>query len=574
MSTGTVLTSGATRTTRLLAGALSGLVAGVVVAALDSARGSGWWLWLVHAMVLGVLLGLFTGRHRQSLGSSFAIGVLAGLLDWIGGPLTLSVLASGSVPKWSITDATAAFDDLIRSALLGALAGTVLYGVFLVLRRRSVASATEQPRPRIVVVGGGFGGVGAGRRLDTLLARGLRADVTVISDANFLLFTPLLVGVASSALEARHVSAPVRAALRHATFLHGRVESIDTADRVLHVTSGNRGSQRVPYDHVILAVGGVAHFFDLPGVAEHAFALKSIDDANRLRNHVLATLEQADLEPEVAEQYRLLTFVVAGGGFAGTELIAELYDLVHDVLHYYPRLHDLRPRFVLAHSGGRLLPELPEELGDYAQQTLARRGIEFRLGVRVTGADADSVRLSDGEIVATNTLAWTAGNRPNPLLSCLETGSSGPVSVDECLRVPDFLGVWAIGDCARIPDPAQQGAFYPPTAQHAIREGKTVADNVAAALNGRTPKPFRFGALGVLVSLGHRRATGLVLGRQISGLPGWILWRAIYLSKLPGTEKRLRVLADWLLDLGFPRDIALTSSEIATVPASAKEHHV
>ncbi|WP_162183805.1 NAD(P)/FAD-dependent oxidoreductase [Nocardia rhamnosiphila] len=559
---------------RLVAGAVSGAVAGVLVAVPAAAAEQGWLSWTVHAVVLGAILGLLTGAHRQSLGSSFAVGVLAGLLDWAGWQLTAVPLLAGTIPRWSSGDAAATFDDLIRATLLGAVAGIVLFRATALLRRRSRTAETAPRRPHIVVVGGGFGGLGAGRRLDALLARGLRAEVTVISESNFLLFTPLLVGVASSALEARHVSAPVRAALRHATFLHGRVESVDTTARTLEVAAGNRGRRQVPYDALILAVGGVAHFFDLPGVAEHAFAMKSIDDANRLRDHVLAALEQADREPDAVEQQRLLTFVVAGGGFAGTELIAELYDLVHDVLHYYPRLHDLSPRFMLAHSGDRLLPELPAELGDYARYTLARRGIEFRLGVRVTGADAGSVRLSDDGVVATGTLAWTAGNRPNPLLGSIVAGRTGPLAVDEYLRVPELDGVWAIGDCARIPDTGDPGAFHPPTAQHAIREGKVVADNVAAAITGGRPRPFRFGGLGVLVSLGHRRAAGLVWGRPVSGLAGWVLWRAVYLSKLPGTEKRLRVLADWLLDLGFPRDIALTSSGTATVPATTKDHHV
>nr|WP_194289871.1 FAD-dependent oxidoreductase [Nocardia macrotermitis] len=314
--------------------------------------------------------------------------------------------------------------------------------------------------------------------------------------------------------------------------------------------------------------------FDLPGVAEHALTMKTIDDANRLRNRVLAALEQADLETDAAEQSRLLSFVVAGGGFAGTELIAELFDLVHGVLHHYPRLHDAETRFVLVHSGDRLLPELPADLGDYALRTLRGRGIEFRLGTRVVAAGPGSVRFSDGAQIEARTFAWTAGTRPNPLVERIgPVGDSGPLRVDECLRMTGVDGVWAIGDCARIPDPAQPGTYYPPTAQHAIREGKAVADNVAAVVRGRAPTPFRFGGLGILVSLGHRRAAGQVFGHRVSGLTGWVLWRAVYLGKLPGAEKRLRVAVDWLLDLGFSRDIALTSNEIISTTAPDRNRH-
>ncbi|WP_198036804.1 NAD(P)/FAD-dependent oxidoreductase [Nocardia sp. BMG51109] len=563
---------------RLSAGIVAAVPAAAAVRVLATVPGGGaeappWGAWIGHAVLFGAVLGLLAGGRKHSAGSAMAVGLLLGLADWLFWRLTLSVLVSGRVPKWTLPEAVSAFDDLVPVALLGAVAGPLMYGLTGLWRRR--AAQTAPRAPHIVVVGGGFGGVGAARRLETLVARGLRAEVTVISESNFLLFTPLLVGVASSTLEPRHITAPVRTALRYASFLHGRVESVDPARRELVVAAGSRDRQRVPYDELIVAVGAVPRFFDLPGLAEHAFAMKSIDDANRLRNHVLAALEQADLETDAAEQVRLLTFVVAGGGFAGTELIAELYDLVHGVLHYYPRLHDAEPRFVLVHSGDRLLPELPADLGDYALRTLGGRGIEFRLGTRVVGAGPGSVRFSDEAEIETHTFAWTAGNWPNPLVERIgQPGAAGPLQVDECLRVTGVDGVWALGDCARIPDPKNPGSYYPPTAQHAIREGKAVADNVAAVLGGRSPAPFRFGALGVLVSLGHRTAAGQVFGRRVSGLIGWMLWRAVYLGKLPGAEKRLRVAADWLLDLVFSRDIALTSTAIITTTASDKDRHV
>ncbi|MFJ6631794.1 NAD(P)/FAD-dependent oxidoreductase [Streptomyces sp. NPDC091376] len=535
---------------RLLFGVIAGLPGGAIVAVVTNPP---WMPWAAHTVVLGAVLGLLVGDHRQSNGSAFSVGLLIGLLDWVTWTLSLAPALEGRTPSWTIETAVSHFPELVGAVLFGAIAGLAHHALSAWFPPRP---APQRAKPHVVIVGGGFGGVGAVRELDRRVARGLDAHVTLISDSNSLLFTPLLVGVASSTVEARHVSAPVRAGLDHASFLHGRVVSIDTQTRHAYVSAGKEGMVRVPYDELVLAVGAVPHFFDLPGVGEHAYPMKSLDDAARLRNQVLSALERADLEPDPAEQTRLLTFVVAGGGFAGTELVAELFDLVHDVLHFYPRLHGLRPRFVIVHAGERLLPELSPKLGSYAQRKLAHRGIELRLGRRVAKATAEDITLDSGETITTRTLAWTAGNRPNPLVQQV---MQGPLAVDPTMQVPGTPGLWALGDCARIPDPA--GGVYPPTAQHAIREGKAAARNIAAVLGGRRPVPFRFGGLGVLVSLGHRTAAGEIGGRQVSGFLAWVLWRSVYLSKLPSVEKRLRVLADWTLDLVFPRDIALSTKD-------------
>ncbi|MFE6178168.1 NAD(P)/FAD-dependent oxidoreductase [Streptomyces sp. NPDC056464] len=545
-----------------MSGVIAGLTGGLIVAVVTNPP---WLPWAAHTVLLGAVLGLLFGEHRQSNGSALSVGLLIGLLDWVTWSLTLAPVLEGRTPSWTMAVAVARFPELVGAALLGAIAGLVLHAL---ATWRPPGPAPRRAKPHIVIVGGGFGGVGAVRELDRRVGRGLDAHVTLISDSNFLLFTPLLVGVAAGTVEARHVSAPVRAGLGHASFLHGRVVSIDTRTRNAYVSAGKEGLLRVPYDQLVLAVGGVPHFFDLPGVREHAFPMKSVEDATKLRNQVLSALERADLEPDPAEQARLLTFVVAGGGFAGTELVAELFDLVHDVLHLYPRLHGLRPRFVLVHAGERLLPELPPKLGLYAQRKLGGRGIEFRLGARVSGATAGDITLDSGETVPTRTLAWTAGNRPNPLVRQV---MQGPLVVEPTLQVPGAPGLWALGDCARIPDTA--GGTHPPTAQHAIREGKAAARNIAAVLGGRRPEPFRFGGLGVLVSLGHRTAAGEIGGRQVSGFLAWILWRSVYLSKLPGAEKRLRVLADWTLDLVFPRDIALSTASTALTVSTEGDRH-
>ena len=379
----------------------------------------------------------------------------------------------------------------------------------------------------------------------------------------------MLAEVASSALEAQHISASVRAACPRTRFRNATIEAIDTEQRVVTVRPG--GSARtlpLPYDELIVALGSEPNFFGLPELEEHAYTLKTLDDATRLRNQVLRSLELADAEPDPEERRRLLTFVVAGGGFAGTETVAELLDLVHSARRYYPDLERSEMRFALVHSGDRILPELSEELGAYAQDKLEARGIEFLLGKRVAGASAGAVQLNDDSELPTRTLVWTAGNQPNPRLMELpcERTPGGQVIVAPTLRVRGIDGVWAVGDCAQVPDPDREGGFYPPTAQHALREGKAAAENVAATLRGEAPRPFRFRAIGSLVALGRRTAAAEIRGRQFSGLLAWMLWRTVYLSKLPGLEKKVRVAIDWSIELFFPRDIVLTS-DVSTLDA-------
>lgn len=308
--------------------------------------------------------------------------------------------------------------------------------------------------------------------------------------------------------------------------------------------------------------------FPGPGIAEHASTLKDLSDATSLREKVVGLLERADQAyADPAEREGLLTFVVAGGGFAGTEMIAELFDLVHGVLHYFPGIAADEPRFVLVHSRDRILPELSAELGAYALSRLQARGIVFRLGVRVSEVSAEQVLLSDGDRIAARTFVWTAGNRPSPLISTIATAhaGNGALVTDPQLRVRGLDRVWSVGDCAQIPDPDTDG-FFPPTAQHALRQGRAVADNIAAVINGREPDAFRFRTLGVLVALGHRTAVAEILGRHFSGLGAWILWRGIYLAKLPGIENRIRVLLDWSLDMVFPRDIVLAARQSTPAP--------
>jgi NADH dehydrogenase len=340
----------------LSAGLAAGLLAAGLMAAndmIDPARSA---LFLGHAALLGAVLGGVFGTRLYGLANAFACGLLAGLLAWVGWQLTLLPILLGGRPTWTI--APGDFRALVGEILVGGITGTLLYAA---LNRLPQRAAPPEPRAaRVVIIGGGFGGMSAARRLDRLIGRGLRAEVTLISDSTSLLFTPMLAGVAASALEARHISVPVRASLVHASFVHARVEAIDTANRSVRVAGG----AAVPYDHLVAAVGSIPSLHGLPGLAEHAFTLKTIGDATRPRDHVLEMLDTADLAG--GDRPELLTFVMAGGGFAGAELIAELIDLVHGVLHRDPGIHPDEPRFVLVHAGERILPELSATLGTYA----------------------------------------------------------------------------------------------------------------------------------------------------------------------------------------------------------------
>ena len=566
-----------------VAGGLSGLVSGLVFwwalqAQHMASKGNGLvgfslstpevGLHLIGAVLLGAAFGAVVRYQPRGYAASISSGTLYGLLWWIAGPITFGALLDGRGPNWSLLEASNVFPSLIGHLLYGGLTGFgfyVLVALYLLVRPEPEppVAAEEGPKKRVVILGGGFGGVSVAKRLERIYSRDDSLGITLVSESNYLLFTPMLAEVASSGLEAQHISAPIRAACPHTSFHRAEVLEVDSSQQVVRTGSaGSANTETIPYDHLVLALGSVPNYFGLPGLEDHSFTLKSLEDAIRLRNHIIALLEQADSEPNDEERRSQLTFVVAGGGFAGTEAIAELFDLVRSVLHFYPNIQASELRFVLIHSRDRILPELSAELGDYALNKLQARGIEFLLNSRVTGATGQEVLLEEDQSVATRTLIWTAGNQPNPLLRGLpcERNRAGAVIVDSTLQVAGLTNVWAVGDCAEIPDIDHEGQSYPPTAQHALREGKVLAENIAATISNKPLKRFRFRAIGVLVGLGHRTAAAEIRGRRFSGLLAWLMWRSIYLSKLPGMEKKVRVTLDWTIDLFFPRDIVLTST--------------
>ncbi len=411
--------------------------------------------------------------------------------------------------------------------------------------------------PRVVILGGGFAGTAVARRLEQIFHRRSDVDITLVDRENFSLFTPLLPEVPSGALEPKHIVSPLRALLRRTIVRQAEVRSIDLANRtVLAAHCPMCRIYPLAYDHLVLALGSVTNFFGLPGVPTHALTMKSLGDAAALHAHVIDKFEHADMEPDPFVRRELLTFVVAGGGFAGVETAAELNDFIRGAGRYYPAVRREEVRVVLVDPGPRILPEVSESLSAYALNMLRRRGVEVVLKTRIEGCAETRVRLSNGGEIPSRTLIWTAGIAPNPLLAALDLPrtSGGKVEVDETLQVKGHPGLWALGDCALVLNGAT-GRPCPPTAQHAIRQGRRVAENISVVIRGHAPKPFRYSPLGVLAGLGRRSAVAEILGFKFSGFFAWWLWRTVYLLKLPGFERKVRVALDWTLDLFFPRDI-------------------
>src|SRR6476659_4214941 len=348
-----------------------------------------------------------------------------------------------------------------------------------------IARITPRPRrKRIVILGGGFGGVYAAMHLEKLFARESFVEICLVSRDNFFLFTPMLHEIAASDLEITNIVNPLRKLLRKVEVLVGDVNQIDLPNKRVSISPGYcKRSLQIDYDHVVIALGSVTNFYDLPGFGELALAMKSLPDAIQLRAQIIRHLEEANSECNSTDRQSLLTFIVAGGGFAGVETVAALNDFVREALPFYPNLSEGMLRVMLVHSGPVILPELGENLGRYTQKVLTERGVEIRVKARVKTVTQENLSLVDGVSIPTRNLVWTAGTVPSPLVSSLPCAKErGRIVVNQFLQVPDWPDVWAVGDCAFVPDIKNPGKSHPPTAQHAIREGEVVAQNIAATL--------------------------------------------------------------------------------------------
>jgi NADH dehydrogenase len=408
----------------------------------------------------------------------------------------------------------------------------------------------------VLILGGGFGGLTAARRLERRLPKH-SAKVTLVNDVNFMLYTPLLPGAAGGTLEPRHVVVPLREELRETELLLGHVIGADPERKVVRVVPADRSDElELPYDQLIVALGSTSRTLPVPGLREHALGFKTLSEAIALRNRVVFTMEQAEGLEDPEARRALLSYVVVGAGYAGLEGLAELQDFASDLIDLYPRCKMTGLRFMLVEARERVMGEIPADLAEYATAELRRRGIEVRTDTRIERISADSVELSTGEVVPTRTVAWTAGVKPHPVVSKLGLPlEGGRLKADASCAVEGYPGVWALGDAAAVPDPARPGNPSPPTAQHALRQAKVAADNVASAIGGDgRRRVFRYRTLGVFVDMGRNKAVASTVGIKWRGFPAWFLARTYHVVMMPGTKRKSRLLADWTVGLLFGRD--------------------
>ena len=396
-----------------------------------------------------------------------------------------------------------------------------------------------------MVVGGGYAGSYVARCLG-------KRGATIVNPQNSMLFSALLPEAASGTLEPRHVVVPLRAMCPHAELVLGNATTLDFQRRRVQVES-LEGLVNIGYEDLVLAVGSISRALPIPGLADHALGFKDLADAIQLRNHVLQRLEAADVAPNETHRQRELSFVFIGAGYAGVEALAELADLVRDAIRYYPALRHAPQRWVLVDAAPKILPEIPTRLGEYAARQHVKRGVEIHVETTLESVDAGSATLSNGERILTHTLVWTAGVKASPELARfgLPLDERGRVKVDETLRVEGHEHVWALGDDAAVPNTATPGEVDPPTQQHALRQARRLAKNIAG-----DPQPYRYKMLGQVATLGRYKGIADVLGLRFTGFLGWFITRTYHLYQLPLLSRKLRVVADWTTSLFFRRDIA------------------
>jgi NADH dehydrogenase len=406
---------------------------------------------------------------------------------------------------------------------------------------------------RIVVLGGGFGGVATARHLERLLRAHSDLEITLVSRENFFVLTPLLFEACSGRLELRHCAQPIRAALRRARFVEATVEGVDVQRQIVRAVTAGGATTELPYDHLVVALGASTNEQLIPG-SSNAFTFKTMADALVLRNHLIEQFERADASADSTKRQTCLTVVIIGGGLVGVELLGELTAFADDVLRFYPRLRREEIRFRLFEAGPRILPEIDEKLAAVAGRVLQARGAALRVATPVRSIESGRVHLAN-ETIDAATMVLAAGIVPSAIASAIPVvhDQRGRIAVDETMRSRSHPQVWALGDCAAIPGP--DGRPYPALAQHTVREARQLARNIHAVIAGRGPAPFVFQPLGTMASLGHTRAVARVFGAPLTGFPAWWIRRTYYLFQMPRWDRRLRIVLDWTIALFFRPDI-------------------
>ncbi len=420
---------------------------------------------------------------------------------------------------------------------------------------------SEPPWPhRVLVLGGGFAGVETARHLEKLTRRRDDVEIWLVSRENFTLFTPLLPEVCSGMLEARHSVTALRAQLKRPSSwaVTAIVEKIDLDAKQVTVLGGDGDPHRLNFDTLVIALGGETATFGIPGIPEFTAGMKTLADAFALRNRIIEMLERAELEDDKAEKRAQLTFVIGGGGFSGVETAGEVEDFVRRVrTRYYAKIGADEPRGHIVELGPRLLAEMPEGMGEYAAEKLAKRGFHIHTDTAIKEVRVDGVVIGDGEFIPSKTVIWTGGVRPSPVVreSGIEVDKAGRALVSGSMQT-NRDGVWAVGDCALVPKVGEEGAYHAPTAQNAVREAKRLAKNIIASIDGRERdiEPFEYRTIGTLASIGHRTGVGVVFGVRVRGWLAWFMWRGYYWSRVPGIGGKARVGLEWFLNAIFGSD--------------------
>jgi NADH dehydrogenase len=591
---------------------------------------------MTTATCIGIAIGIFLYKtgilNISKISNGLIYGLFSGIVVFVVFfiPVSQFVLApeiartlTEMVPSMTEADAAKQLENNFSQIIVGAIITHLVFGVTVGLissllsikfgtryrcskcdisfsridsyqRHRELVHGVQHIKlKRILILGGGFAGVQVLRALQKDFQDDVSVDITLVSRDNFFLFTPMLPEVSSGMIETRNILTPVRTFCNRARFYEADVESIDLKNKEVVITHFigkqlhpvGRRYHRLNYDYIVLSLGSETNFFGMSDVAEHAFTIKNIGDAIQIRNHVINMLEQADVEHDDLDLKKsLMTFVVIGGGFSGVETVGELNDFVRDsIKHFYHNIERADARVVLVNSSEKILPEVTEDLSQFALQRIRKSGVQVLLNTRLTGIDARDVKLSDGTKISTYTVIWAGGSKPNPLLSILECehDKSGRIMTDNCLEVDGYNdSVFALGDCACVMDP-NTNRPYPPTAQHALRQAKVVASNISSLIKHKdgkrsktiNKKRFDYKTKGMMALIGKKNGIGILFGHKIHGFLGWAIWRFYYLSTLPTMQKKLRVMVDWFIDLLFKRDVTrLKTSTIAETFNLRKEN--
>ena len=425
-------------------------------------------------------------------------------------------------------------------------------------------------KKKIVILGGGFAGVECTRQLESKFGNDPDIELVMVSEDNFLLFTPMLPQVASGMIETRHIVLPIRTICKKTKFYEGRIKNIDPFGKLVNLWgTGDKRSISIHYDFLVVALGSETNFFGMADVEKNAYTMKTLNDAVVLRNRIIDMLEQAENETNPILRKSFLNFVVAGGGFAGIETAGELMDLILDARKHYPTIHKDDLKVVVIEALPMILPGFNEKLAEFAKQKLIERGIDIKLQTAITSFDGnevttksidqnpkDPVDESEIDSIRTKTLIWTAGVTPvNTIKRSMLKTDRGKVIVNDYLEVEGFPGVFAIGDCALFLNPKTKRPF-PPTAQIAEAQAKTAAKNLTALIKNSEKEKFEYHSKGQMAIIGKRSGIATFLGMNISGFWAWLIWRNVYLSKIPTMDKQIRVFLDWVIDLFFDRDIS------------------